>query len=245
MSWHGQETVPQPGMLWHGLLTVPRQRFAMSSRSTRIPGCLTTRRAPHCDLAHPLNRPVFDANQGRVVSGYGVLQPRVSLTMTGVRKSRFARIFGGSAGLDPYTTAVSNVYQDLFGVGTFTGKGIYDVDAFEQAVGNTFPENHILSHDLIEGAYARCGLVTDIELLDDFPASYLVFARREHRWARGDWQILPWLMPRVPAPNAAARSGDRAATRAGDRAATRINPLPAVERWKIFDNFAGAWRRLR
>ena len=154
--------------------------------------------------------------------------------MTGVRKSRFARIFGGSAGLDPYTTAVSNVYQDLFGVGTFTGKGIYDVDAFEQAVGNTFPENHILSHDLIEGAYARCGLVTDIELLDDFPASYLVFARREHRWARGDWQILPWLMLR--AGHAAARAGDRAATRAGDRAATRINPLPAVERWKIFDN---------
>jgi len=171
-------------------------------------------------LAHPLNRPVFDPERRRVVSGYGVLQPRVSLTMTGVRKSRFARIFGGSAGLDPYTTAVSNVYQDLFGVGTFTGKGIYDVDAFEQAVGNTLPENHILSHDLIEGAYARCGLVTDIDLLDDFPASYLVFARREHRWARGDWQILPWLFPRVPAPGGT----------------TQTNPLPAVERWKIFDN---------
>ncbi len=171
-------------------------------------------------LAHPLNRPVFDAEKGRVVSGYGVLQPRVSLTMTGVRKSRFSRIFGGSAGLDPYTTAVSNVYQDLFGVGTFTGKGVYDVDAFEHAVGNTFPENHILSHDLIEGAYARCGLVSDIELLDDFPASYLVFARREHRWARGDWQILPWLFPHVPAPGGTIRT----------------NPLPIAERWKIFDN---------
>ena len=122
--------------------------------------------------------------------------------------------------MDPYTLAVSNVYQDLFGSGTFTGKGIYEVDAFEQAVGDTFPENHILSHDLIEGAYAHCGLVTDIELLDDFPGSYLVFALREHRWARGDWQILPWLLPRVPAP----------------RGLTRANPLPAVERWKIFDN---------
>ncbi len=210
------------------LATTPIRYVITLDADTRLPHDAAKRLV--AALAHPLNRPVFDPAQRRVVSGYGVLQPRVSLTMTGVRKSRFARVFGGSAGLDPYTMAVSNVYQDLFGVGTFTGKGVYDVDAFEQAVGGTFPENHILSHDLIEGAYARCGLVTDIELLDDFPASYLVFARREHRWARGDWQILPWLFPRVP--TGVARSGDRGTT--GDRAAA--NPLPAVERWKIFDN---------
>ncbi len=150
-------------------------------------------------LAHPLNRPFFDPEQGRVVDGYGVLQPRVSLGVVAAMRSLFARIFAGSVGLDPYTTAVSDVYQDLFGRGSYTGKGIYDVDAFEAAAGQTFPENQILSHDLIEGAYARCGLVSDIELLDDFPALYSAYARRAHRWIRGDWQILPWLFRRVPA----------------------------------------------
>ncbi len=171
-------------------------------------------------LAHPLNRARFDPAQGRVVAGYGVLQPRVTLSLLGSRKSWFAAIFGGSSGVDPYTTAVSDVYQDLFGLGSFTGKGIYEVDGFEAAVGHTFPDNHILSHDLIEGNYARCGLVTDIELLDDFPSLYPAYARREQRWARGDWQILPWLFPSVPAPD-------------GGR---RPNPLRVVERWKIFDN---------
>ncbi len=171
-------------------------------------------------LAHPLNRPRFDAERRRVVGGYGVLQPRVTLSLTGARMSRFASIFGGSSGIDPYTTAVSDVYQDLFALGSFTGKGVYDVDGFESAVGHTFPDNHILSHDLIEGNYARCGLVTDIELIDEFPALYPAFARREHRWARGDWQILPWLFGTVPGPDGVSRR----------------NPLTAVERWKIFDN---------
>jgi cyclic beta-1,2-glucan synthetase len=171
-------------------------------------------------LAHPLNRPRFDADKKRVVAGYGVIQPRVTLSLTGGRRSWFATIFGGSTGIDPYTTAVSDVYQDLFGLGSYTGKGIYDVDGFEATVGDTFPQNHILSHDLIEGNYARCGLATDVELLDDFPALYPAYARREHRWARGDWQILPWLFPSVPGPH-------------GTR---RPNPLNAVERWKIFDN---------
>src|SRR5207237_2424768 len=170
-------------------------------------------------LAHPLNRPRFDAMQGRVVEGYGVLQPRVSLTLASANRSWFARIFAGSAGIDPYTTAVSDVYQDLFGRGSFTGKGIYDVDAFEAAVGHTFPENHILSHDLIEGNFARCGLVTDIELLDEFPAHYQGYVRREHRWARGDWQIMPWLDRKVPGPEQRRVA----------------NPLPFLERWKIFD----------
>ncbi len=163
-------------------------------------------------LAHPLNQPRFDLAQGRVVDGYAILQPRVNIHMLAAARSLFARIYSTSAGIDPYTTAVSDVYQDLFGVGSFTGKGIYDVDAFESAVGERFAENTILSHDLIEGNFARCGLVTDIQLLDDFPARYNVFARRDHRWARGDWQILPWLF---------GRAG---------------NPLPLLERWKIFDN---------
>jgi len=157
-------------------------------------------------LAHPLNQPCFDPARGRVVAGYGVLQPRVTLEMTAARKSLFARIFAGSAGIDPYVTAVSDTYQDLFGRGSFTGKGIYDVDAFEAAAGHTFPENHILSHDLIEGNYSRCGLVSDIELLDGFPARYPAYAQREHRWARGDWQILPWPFPRVPGPDGRRRA---------------------------------------
>jgi cyclic beta-1,2-glucan synthetase len=172
-------------------------------------------------LAHPLNRARFDPGLGRVVAGYGVLQPRVSLSLVAATRSLFAKILTSSAGLDPYTTAVSDVYQDLFGLGSFTGKGIYDVDAFAAATGHTFPENAILSHDLIEGNYARCGLVTDIELLDDFPARYHAYARREHRWVRGDWQILPWLFPTVRGP---------------DGGGERTNPLPALARWKIFDN---------
>jgi cyclic beta-1,2-glucan synthetase len=170
-------------------------------------------------LAHPLNRPVFDAAKGRVVEGYGVLQPRVSLSLLAGTRSLFARILASSAGIDPYTTAVSDVYQDLFARGTYTGKGVYDVDAFEAAAGHTFPDNRILSHDLIEGNYARCGLVTDIELLDDFPSRYNAYSRREHRWVRGDWQIARWVLPTVPGPTRTGR-----------------NPLPLLERWKVFDN---------
>jgi cyclic beta-1,2-glucan synthetase len=172
-------------------------------------------------LAHPLNRPRFDRERGRVIEGYGVLQPRVSLNMIAATRSLFARIFASSAGIDPYTTAVSDVYMDLFGEGTFTGKGIYDIDAFEEALGQTFPDNRILSHDLIEGNYARCGLVTDIELLDDFPARYHAYSRREHRWIRGDWQLLPWLFRKVP-----VRLVSRRVT----------NAVGLVERWKILDN---------
>ena len=170
-------------------------------------------------LAHALNRPRFDASQERVVSGYGVLQPRISFHLTAATHSRFAAILATSGGIDPYSTAASDAYMDLFGEGSFTGKGIYDVDAFEAATGATFPENHILSHDLIEGNYARCGLISDTELFDDFPARYHAYARREHRWVRGDWQLLPWLGRRVPTP-----SGWRA------------NPLPLLARWKLLDN---------
>jgi cyclic beta-1,2-glucan synthetase len=176
-------------------------------------------------LAHPLNQPRFDPAAGRVVEGYSVLQPRISLHVPAAHRSRFTRIWATSAGVDPYSTAVSDIYMDLFGTGSFTGKGIYEVDAFSAATGHTFPSNHILSHDLIEGNYARCGLVTDIELFDDFPVRYHAYARREHRWIRGDWQLLPWLSRHTPIPE----QGDTDRT-------TRPNPLPLLERWKIVDN---------
>ncbi|HVK13570.1 MAG TPA: glucoamylase family protein, partial [Gemmataceae bacterium] len=170
-------------------------------------------------LAHPLNRPVLSADGRTVVAGYGVLQPRVSfMYRTGLR-SRFARIFAGSAGIDPYSSATSDVYQDLFGHGTFTGKGLYDVDAFHATAGRAFPENSILSHDLIESTFARCGLVTDVEVFDDFPAKYHAYAKREHRWVRGDWQLLPWLGRTAPTP-----------------AGRKLNVIGVLGRWKVFDN---------
>jgi cyclic beta-1,2-glucan synthetase len=169
---------------------------------------------------HPLNRPHYEGAAGRVTRGYGILQPRVSIALEGASRSRFARIFAGQAGLDPYTTAASDVYQDLFGEGSFTGKGLYDVDAFETALEGRIPDNSILSHDLFEGLHARCALVTDVELFDDCPAQYDSYARRGYRWVRGDWQIARWLFARVPG---------------ADGRSVR-NPLPLISRWKIFDN---------
>lgn len=170
-------------------------------------------------LAHPLNRAQLSDDKRCVVRGYAVLQPRVSfLYRTGFR-SFFARWFAGSTGIDPYSSAASDTYMDLFGKGSFTGKGLYDVDAFAATAGMAFPENRILSHDLIESNYARCALATDVEVFDDFPAKYLTYARREHRWIRGDWQLLPWLMPTVPTPHG-----------------KQNNVLPCLERWKIIDN---------
>jgi cyclic beta-1,2-glucan synthetase len=177
-------------------------------------------------LAHPLNRPRLGPGRRRVVAGYAVLQPRVSFHLGGKRRTLFSRLWAASAGVDPYSAAVSDVYQDLFGVGSFTGKGLYDVDAFEAATGAAFPDDHILSHDLIEGNYARCGLVSDVEVFDDFPSRYHAFARREHRWARGDWQLLPWLGRTVPLPPAEPGGPPRRAP----------NCLPLVERWKVLDN---------
>ncbi|HKR60784.1 MAG TPA: glucoamylase family protein [Pyrinomonadaceae bacterium] len=169
---------------------------------------------------HPLNRPKFDHSVNRVVKGYGILQPRVSISLESASRSRFARIFSGNTGIDPYTTAVSDVYQDLFAEGNYTGKGLYVVDAFEMALADRVPENALLSHDLFESLFARAALVTDIELLDDYPAHYDTYAKRQHRWTRGDWQIASWLFPRVPAANGAKVP----------------NRLPLISRWKIFDN---------
>ncbi|MCU0224631.1 MAG: DUF3131 domain-containing protein [Acidobacteria bacterium] len=169
--------------------------------------------------AHPLNRPRFDPRLGRVTEGYAILQPRVSVTMASAAGSLFSRLYAGHTGVDPYTTAVSDTYQDVFAEGIFTGKGLYDVDAFVTALDGRVPENALLSHDLFEGLYARTALVSDIELVDDYPSSVLTHARRQHRWVRGDWQILWWLFPVVP-------------TRSG----LRRNRLPAISRWKILDN---------
>ena len=171
-------------------------------------------------IEHPLNRPQFDEKLQRVVKGYGILQPRVGITLTSSMRSRFAQIFSNNAGIDPYTTAASDVYQDLFGEGSFTGKGLYAVDAFEKSLAGRVPENSILSHDLYEGLYARCGLVTDIEIFDDFPAFYDSFAQRTHRWVRGDWQIARLFFPFVR--NAAGK--------------IQRNRLPIISRWKILDN---------
>jgi cyclic beta-1,2-glucan synthetase len=170
-------------------------------------------------IAHPLNRASYDPEVGRVTHGYGILQPRVGVSLPSAHASRFAAINSGHPGVDPYTTAVSDVYQDLYGEGSYTGKGIYDVEAFEEATHGRFPENALLSHDLIEGSYARAGLATDLNLYDDYPARYLTHTRRKHRWIRGDWQLLRWLGQEVPGPDG-----------------PEPNRLSLLSRWKIVDN---------
>lgn len=171
-------------------------------------------------MAHPLNRPRIDPATGVVTEGYGILQPRVGVSLSSASRSWFVRLFAGDAGIDPYTRAVSDVYQDLFREGSFIGKGIYDVDAFEAAVQGRFPENAILSHDLIESGHARSALVSDVQLYEEYPSRYNADISRRHRWIRGDWQVAPWLLPRVPGADA-----------------RRIeNPLSGLSRWKLFDN---------
>ena len=178
------------------------------------------------NMAHPLNRPVFDADKGRIVEGYAILQPRASISLTSASQSRFTKLFAGESGIDPYSRQVSDVYQDMFGEGSFIGKGIYDVDAFRQTVDGRFPENCILSHDLLESGYARSALVTDVELIEEHPASYAIEASRRHRWIRGDWQLAGWLLPRVPGPPELK----------GSKTRRQPNPLTALSVWKLFDN---------
>jgi cyclic beta-1,2-glucan synthetase len=179
-------------------------------------------------MAHPLNRAHFDEERQLVTEGYGILQPRVAVSLPGTNRSRYARLFGSEAGIDPYTRAVSDVYQDVFGEGSFIGKGIYDVDAFERSLKGCFPENRILSHDLLEGCYARAGLLSDVQLYDEYPSRYSEDVSRRHRWIRGDWQIASWLLPRVP--------GNRADSDTGGRHGRQQNPLSALSQWKILDN---------
>jgi cellobiose phosphorylase len=171
-------------------------------------------------MAHRLNRPEFDPVRGIVSEGYGILQPRMGVSLPSAGRSWFVRLFAGDSGIDPYTRAVSDVYQDLFQEGSFIGKGIYDVDAFVRAVAGRFPENTVLSHDLLESVHARSALVSDVELYEEYPSRYNVDINRRHRWVRGDWQITQWLLPRVP----------------GSDARRIANPLSGLSRWKIFDN---------
>jgi cyclic beta-1,2-glucan synthetase len=178
-------------------------------------------------LAHPLNQAVFSPDGNRVIAGYTVLQPRVELLPTVKNRTLFAQVMGGDAGFDLYTMAISDIYQDLFGEGVYVGKGIYDVEAFERSTAGRIPENALLSHDLFEGVQGRAGLVTDIVLIEDYPTHYLAFTQRLHRWIRGDWQLLPWLLPYV-----APQDGKRIR-----------NQLSTLSYWKIFDNLRRSLER--
>ncbi len=170
-------------------------------------------------MTHPLNRAVYDADAGLVTEGYGVLQPRVTLSLpTDHEASLFQRTYAGPRGVDPYAAAVSDVYQDLYGEGSYTGKGIYDLDAFEAALTGKVPDNRVLSHDLFEGTFARAGLVTDIELFEEYPPGYLIAAARQHRWTRGDFQLLPWILRGKAGPE------------------DRPTRIPLIGRWKMLDN---------
>jgi cyclic beta-1,2-glucan synthetase len=171
-------------------------------------------------MAHPMNHPYYSEKKRRIVDGYGILQPRVAVSLPSEDSTPFCRLHGNEPGIDPYTRAISDVYQDLFSEGSFIGKGIYDVDAFEKALDGRFPDNRILSHDLLEGSYARCGLVSDVQLYEAYPLRYDTDMKRRHRWIRGDWQIASWILPWVPGPS------------------KRIlkNPISSLSKWKIFDN---------
>ena len=171
-------------------------------------------------MAHPLNRAQLSPDGRRVHAGYGIMQPRVNVDVEVTNKSRYAQLFSGLGGLDVYTTASFELYQDIFNEGSFCGKGIYDLRVFQQVLKGTFPQNLILSHDLLEGCHIRCGLINDVELFDDSPSNYLDDAKRHHRWTRGDWQIISWL-------------GHRVRNERGERVKNQVN---TIGRWKIFDN---------
>jgi cyclic beta-1,2-glucan synthetase len=200
----------------------PNVRYVITlDADTRLPRDAARRMVGK--MAHPLNRPRFDARSGRVLDGYAVLQPRVAPSLPiGREGSRFQRVLSSTGGIDPYAAAVSDVYQDLFGEGSYAGKGIYDIDAFEAALAGRVVDDALLSHDLFEGLYARAGLVSDIQVVEEFPAHYAVAAARQHRWVRGDWQLLPWILGRHDAALAAG-------TRGGER-------LTLIGRWKMLDN---------
>jgi cellobiose phosphorylase len=170
-------------------------------------------------IAHPLNRARWTPGEPIVRKGYGLIQPRVSMALPASTRSLYAWLHSGVTGVDPYSGAVSDTYQDVFAEGSFTGKGIYELNVFEGVLDGAVPDNTLLSHDLLEGCFVRVGLASDIEVLDDYPASYRAQAARLHRWVRGDWQTLPWLGGRVPSENGAARS-----------------PLSGLHRWKLIDN---------
>lgn len=171
-------------------------------------------------IAHPLNQAVVDPEKRLVVDGYGILQPRIGVSVHSASRSRLAALYSGQSGFDIYTRAISDAYQDLYREGSFTGKGIYEASVFHSVLNGRFPRNSLLSHDLIEGAFLRAGLVTDTELIDDYPSHWSAYSRRKHRWVRGDWQIVQWLLRRVP-----------------DESGRWVpSPISTISRWKIFDN---------
>ncbi|MDO9592248.1 MAG: glucoamylase family protein [Erysipelotrichaceae bacterium] len=167
-------------------------------------------------LAHPLNRPILDPQTNKIKEGYAIIQPAISNHMFAENSGLFPKIFAGQAGLDPYSNVISDIYQDIFNEGIFKGKGIYNVQILHQILYKTFPENSVLSHDLLESCYVRCAFSSHVKLMDDYPSSVLTFAQREHRWIRGDWQLLPWLFGK--------------------------SPICGVSRWKIFDNLRHSMR---
>lgn len=171
-------------------------------------------------MAHPLNHAWYDKKKKRVTKGYGILQPRVNVSLPGISGSWYARMHGNEPGIDPYTRASSDVYQDLFEEGSFIGKGIYDVDIFKNVLDERFAENGILSHDLLEGCYVRSGLLSDVQLFEKYPTTYRADMKRYARWIRGDWQIFSWFLPVVPGPGGKWYK----------------NPISGLSRWKIFDN---------
>ncbi|WP_089609262.1 GH36-type glycosyl hydrolase domain-containing protein [Dehalobacterium formicoaceticum] len=188
---------------------LPRVKYVITlDADTRLP--LNTAKKLIGTISHPLHQPHFDQEKGLVTEGYGLIQPRISISLESANSTLFTRIFAGQGGIDPYTTGVSDVYQDFFGEGIFTGKGIYNLQVFQQALDGVIPDHTVLSHDLLEGCFLRVGLATDLELIDDYPARCHSFNKRMHRWVRGDWQLLSWLGKRSP-----------------------LNPL---SKWKIIDN---------
>ncbi|MGA7930813.1 MAG: glucoamylase family protein, partial [Candidatus Sulfotelmatobacter sp.] len=201
------------------LSILPKVRFVLTLDSdTELPRGAAHRMVG--TMVHPLNQAIIDPEKNIVVAGYGILQPRVAVSVQSTARSRLAAIYAGQTGLDIYTRALSDAYQDLYGEGSYTGKGIYEVDTVHHVLDRRFPRNALLSHDLIEGAYARAGLASDIEVIEDYPSHYSASNRRKHRWLRGDWQIAEWLTSRVP-----DESGARVA-----------NPISPISRWKILDN---------
>ena len=171
-------------------------------------------------MAHPLNQPIYSEKKKRITEGYTILQPRVSNSLPEENSSLYAQIHGNEPGTDPYTKATSDVYQDLFAEGSFIGKGIFDVSTFHKVLDNNFPENRILSHDLLEGSYVRAGLMSNVQLYEAYPQDYITDMQRRHRWVRGDWQIASWVSPIIP----------------GSDKRMIANPISYLSAWKIFDN---------
>lgn len=171
-------------------------------------------------MAHPMNQPVYNEKKKRVVEGYGIIQPRIAISLQGATRTGYSRLHENDSGIDPYTRVTSDVYQDVFGEGSFIGKGIYEIDTFEKALNDRFPENRILSHDLLEGSYTRCAFASDVQFYEEYPSRYSIDVMRRHRWIRGDWQIGTWFLPFAP----------------DAKKKFRKNSISALSRWKIFDN---------